>query len=106
MSRYIDAENAISVLEILADKCADDKVFDQAISVLKDVPTENVVERKVGKWIYCDNSEHWKCNQCGCRAGFWFNEENSSGWEKDMLEWLSAFCPNCGAEMVERKEDD
>lgn len=44
MSRYIDAENAISVLEILADKCADDKAFVQSISVLKDVPTEDVVE--------------------------------------------------------------
>lgn len=54
MPRYIDAENAISVLEILADKCADDKVFDQAISVLKDVPTENVVGV-----VRCKNCRNW-----------------------------------------------
>ena len=53
MPRYIDAENAISVLEILADKCADDKAFEQTISVLKDVPTEDVVPKeKMNKvWV-------------------------------------------------------
>ena len=58
-------------------------------------------ERKKGKWIDCDGSEHWKCDKCGCRAGYWFNEENSSSWELDMSEWLSDFCPNCGADMRE-----
>ena len=58
-------------------------------------------ERKTGKWIDCDGSEHWKCDKCGCRAGYWFNEENSSSWELDMSEWLSDFCPNCGADMRE-----
>ena len=61
-------------------------------------------ERKKGKWIDCDGSEHWKCDKCGCRAGYWFNEENSSSWELDMSEWLSNFCPNCGADMTEDKE--
>lgn len=55
MMRYIDAENAISVLEILADKCADDKAFEQAISVLKDVPTEAVVEV-----VRCKDCDNWK----------------------------------------------
>lgn len=67
------------------------------IEMIQDAPT--IEPRKNGKWIDCDGSEHWKCDKCGCRAGYWFNEENSSSWELDMSEWLSNFCPNCGAEM-------
>lgn len=55
--------------------------------------------QKTGKWIDCDSSEHWKCSECGCRASYWFNEENSSSYELDMSEWLSDYCPNCGARM-------
>lgn len=54
---------------------------------------------RVGKWIETSNGDHWKCSRCNCRAGFWFNEENSCGWSMDMSEWLSDFCPNCGARM-------
>ena len=57
-------------------------------------------KRKKGKWIDTTQGDHYKCSCCGTRAAFWFNEENSSGWEKDMSEWLSDFCPNCGAEML------
>lgn len=56
-------------------------------------------QRKKGKWIDTTQGDHYKCSCCGTRAAFWFNEENSSGWEKDMSEWLSDYCPNCGAEM-------
>ena len=56
-------------------------------------------ERKKGEWVNCVSSEHWKCSCCGTRASYWFNEENSSGWDNDMSEWLSDFCPNCGADM-------
>lgn len=54
---------------------------------------------KTGRWIDCGASYHWKCDQCGCRAGFWFDEENSSSWDLNMSEWMSNFCPNCGARM-------
>ena len=60
------------------------------------------VEKK-GKWINCVSSEHWKCSCCGVRASYWFSEENSSEWDKDMSEWLSDYCPNCGARMEKEK---
>lgn len=41
--RLIDANNAISVLKILSDKCGDDNVFEQAISVLESAPTIDAV---------------------------------------------------------------
>ena len=47
--RLIDADNAISVLEILEDKCANTRAFEQAIGVLKDVPTIEAEPR----WIPC-----------------------------------------------------
>lgn len=56
-------------------------------------------QRMRGRWVGCGNSDHWKCSVCGTRAAFWFNEENSCEWELDMSEWLSDFCPNCGADM-------
>lgn len=73
MPRYIDADNAISVFEILADKCADDKVFEQAISVLKDVPSEDVVE--VVRCKDCDNWADENGREGLCQA--WSDFENS-----------------------------
>lgn len=61
---------------------------------------------KIGKWIEISSGGHWKCSRCNCRAGFWFNEENSCEWSMDMSEWLSDFCPNCGARMKGDGEDD
>lgn len=54
-------------------------------------------QRMRGRWIGCDNSDHWKCSVCGTRAAFWFSEESSSEADLDMSEWLSDFCPNCGS---------
>lgn len=56
-------------------------------------------QRMRGRWIGCGNSDHWKCSVCGTRAAFWFSEESSSEVDLDMSEWLSDFCPNCGADM-------
>lgn len=105
MPRYIDADEVKKAIEESWDGCLGSydshEITMNDLWVIDRVQTADVVERKRGKWINCVNSEHWKCSQCGCRAGFWFNEENSSEWEKDMSEWLSDFCPNCGAEMEE-----
>ena len=79
--RLIDADNAISVLEILADKCDNRVVWDQAIAVLKDVPTIEAEPVKHGRWIKRgDNS--WECSVCheiSCCNG--------------------SYCVDCGADM-------
>lgn len=64
------------------------------------------VKRKTGKWVFEDGSpvnrglkmmETAVCSQCGETApGYPF-------WECDLE--LTNFCPNCGAEMTERRED-
>lgn len=79
--------------------------YDKAmiVDMIDEQSSVDAVPVKRGKWITCTSSEHWKCSECGCRAGYWFNEENSGidSWEMDFSEWLSDYCPNCGARMDE-----
>ena len=108
--RLIDADALRDRLQSLADDGWNKstttswaEAFSECADMVDEAPTIEP-ERKKGMWIDCDGSDHWKCDKCGCRAGYWFNEENSSSWELDMSEWLSNFCPNCGADMTEDKE--
>lgn len=114
MSDLISRKNAIeAIVNIISDLGNHDNsevarfgaAFRQLeiIGILQALPSAET-ERKKGKWIECDSSEHWKCSECGCRASYWFNEENSSSYDLDMSEWLSDFCPNCGARMVGEEE--
>lgn len=102
MPKYFNVENAISIFEILADKCADDKAFEQAISVLKDVTPADVVEV-----IRCKDCKHRPVDTVGNGDGFDIEfpdyvcpcqvEDPYYSWvPKD--DW---FCPD-----GERKEDD
>ena len=74
--------------------------FEIAASCVYNMPS---AERKKGNWIETSSGNHWKCSRCNCRAGFWLNEENSCEWSMDMSEWLSDYCPNCGAKMEEEE---
>ena len=105
----IDRQAAIDALERKKDKNAKgdigvfhNKIIQNDIDALMRLPS---VEPKTGKWVDCGTSHHWKCDQCGCRAGFWFDEENSSSWDLNMSEWMSDYCPNCGAKMEGEKNE-
>ena len=65
----------------------------KVINHLMDMPSAEP-ERKNGKWIDCRSSEHWKCSECEERAPMYWDSENMS-----YSEWISPFCPNCGADM-------
>lgn len=96
--RAIDADALMKELEREVELADDWKTAHEIANVVKYFPTIEP-QRMRGRWIGCGNSDHWKCSVCGTRAAFWFNEENSCEWELDMSEWLSDFCPNCGADM-------
>ena len=92
MPRYIDADALIND-------------FDQTFlgnnargvirATIEYAPTADVVERKTGRWkCICGTDywqytyEHYRCSECGIPA-----------------EGAFRFCPNCGAQMDERRED-
>lgn len=58
------------------------------------------VEVPSGEWIDTSSGEHYKCSICGCRALYYLYDRNKG------FEWLSDFCPDCGARMVTDDETD
>ena len=100
-------DEAIAKLKIYRDYlCKMSSMFD-VNEVAKPINMAiEALERKRGEWIETSSGDHWKCSRCNYRAGFWFDEENSCEWSMDVSEWLSNFCPNCGADMRERREDE
>ena len=62
---------------------------DTIVDMIGDAPTIEP-ERKTGKWIPVTNGRGgFECDQC----------HNYAPSYQDGVEWLSGFCPNCGAEM-------
>ena len=92
MIDLIDRQNAIDVLEILADKMSDEgnTVMAQAVAVLKDLQSEEP-ERKKGKWQRRKGSDCWECSQCHAVL------END-----DLGMHNFYFCYHCGANMMNK----
>lgn len=94
MSRYIDADRAI---ESLFDYCNGKKTIGQCID---DTPTEEVKPIVYGEWIHreelFDDEEKprmvWGCKKCGFSLKSIHDKRN--------------FCPNCGADMRNEREEE
>lgn len=90
MPRYIDADFLLKEISFYANRPTK-----SAMSLIKEIALRpaDVVERKKGKWEMVWNSffhvEVPTCSQC----------RTVSPFEK------TNFCPNCGADMREEKED-
>lgn len=102
MARPIDADalkGAINkATDVVKGKGYDEltHIFDGIIDLVDRMPTADVVERKVGKWIVIMDEpnitfDECKCSECGVVEYF------NKGWKK------FNYCPSCGAEM---KGDD
>ena len=64
------------------------------VDMLEKLPSAQL-ERKKGEWIPVTNGRGgFECDQC----------HNYAPSYQDGVEWLSGFCPNCGADM--RGEQD
>ena len=81
MPRFVDADlliNAINDVDIITDTA----------KFIRDFPTADVVERKVGKLL--NANPVGECSVCG--------------WLIDYRDGFN-YCPNCGADMRERREE-
>lgn len=67
------------------------KLFER---VFNSVPTIDVPERKVGKWI--DNNGLYQCSVC---KHIWSELWWTSICPIDRMNKMMRFCPNCGARM-------
>lgn len=71
-----------------------DDIAEECELYLKQVPSARL-ERKKGEWIPVTNGRGgFECDQC----------HNYAPSYQDGVEWLSGFCPNCGAKMVEYED--
>ena len=100
MSRYIDADNALRMMQNSKQDCPlkDDKkniwdvAHDCAISCVEAVHTADVVEVRHAEWKYGKENGQYGYYCTICKAGF--VGENA--------EWIAKehnFCPKCGAKM-------
>ena len=89
--RPIDADNLISVLDILSDKGGDIRYWEQLKTIVDSMPTADVQEIKRGRWIIdrefgndvMSDEQMVICSVCG--KGIFWGKQN--------------YCPNCGAYM-------
>ena len=95
MARYIDAD----YMKKMVDMYGTNKygMLDENIRVFIDqMPTADVRENVHGNWV--ETSEGTMCGNCHK-----FPYDDS---EYHIANWYSDFCPNCGADMRERRTDD
>ena len=86
MNDLISRQAAMIVIE---NSGLDDDSKDTVVRVLEQLPSAQP-ERKRGEWIPVTNGRGgFECDQC----------HNYAPSYQDGVEWLSGFCPNCGARM-------
>ena len=105
MSKWIDADELRNFIKDQYFKCDMPKEWGNGVMWATsqinhycnkaDTPT---IEPKRGEWIDTSNKIHYKCSVCDYRAPMI--------WEDyEVAEWLSDFCPNCGADMKGADDD-
>jgi hypothetical protein len=92
MADYVNREDILSELhnaggcDAPPDTWADgyDKAIDLAYSIVEKTPSADVAPVQHGQWIE-DDYGYSRCSACG--------------WEWDDREFVTPYCPNCGAKM-------
>lgn len=115
MAEYIEKQHLMDFLDgcIEEEKGNRSQVIVEAIKMtVERMPSENVAERKRGKWEVIDVANldltyggriyvpEFKCNQCGSYY------ESYIRWDEPIMPEdadFPKFCPNCGADMREWK---
>ena len=93
VKKYYSGSQVFDIIRELPDK-----EFLLMLNAFAKASGADVVERKVGKWveptrdgcITYDKHAYAECSACG---------------KKSYLGWGMLYCPNCGADMRERRDD-
>ncbi len=83
MSRYINIDELkekIAQQKLLAKEPAAKRI----VEIINGLPTADVQEVRYGEWIP-DDYEYYHCSECG--------------FENDEREYITPYCPHCGAKM-------
>ena len=72
--------------------CQVDEYNSRSMSAIKHLPSA----QRTGEWNICDDG-YVRCSECNTKAP----------WITDEAQWMSDYCPNCGAKMKgENNETD
>lgn len=86
MTDYIDRQAAIDAMSVIIDSICEQ----EAIDALYALPSTEVEPIKHGRWEPVTNGRGgFECSICHSYAPSY----------QDGVEWLSPYCPNCGAKM-------
>lgn len=106
MPKYIDIEKEINEMEKVLEEHKDDTsigfgfasgAFRLFIDELKSIPAADVSQIVHAKWIPVTNSRGGhKCSLCHSYAPSFVTGD----------EWLTDYCPNCGAKIDKQIEDE
>ena len=90
MTRLIYADDAIYELE----RAFPVEDYGKIIRCISRTQTADVLERKTGNWVGVDDEpcEVWECDRCGYIMECYEDDRTN-------------YCPNCGAQMDERREN-
>ncbi len=92
MAEYIEREKVYEMLHAIGGCGAEprswadgwDKAIDTAIEKLAEIPAADVRPERYGQWIE-DEYAYNRCSECG--------------FEYEGPEYVTPYCPNCGAKM-------
>ena len=103
MSRYIDADALIEMLHHMFSNSVPQVFEENAYDIISYAPSIDI-EPKRGKWIYGEHDiamcDGYRCDRCGFFVPW--------DYEHKFIDFINDynFCPNCGADMRERKESE
>lgn len=96
IEEYIKKEDVLKIIYEIKENKDIPKNYGTLIDIIQQIrnlPPEDVVKVKHGKWIPCKNHSGYKCSNCGARI------KNS-----DKLNGNHIWCHKCGAKMDLAKE--
>ena len=108
MARYIDIEGAgigkANREQFLVPEFADG--WNAVLKMLEKEPTADVVEVKRGEWMQTKEPLGYRdvdCVECSACHDSWVLDEE---FDFETVNDFWSFCPNCGAKMERRTEDE